>query len=439
MTEDFCRLKPTTEAQSAFVELIKRREPEPLDAWLTQHPGFQAQIDWHWFSFDSPAIVEVKQNESMVKVLLKHGADINARSSWWAGSFGVLDGVSAETCRFLVKRGARFDIHSAAEQGEFELVQEFLHRDATLVHSRGGDGQSPLHTASTIPIVDLLLEHGADLEIRCLDHSATAAQYSVSEPEKCRHLIQRGATPDIFLACALGDRELVELVIREEPDCLSSVIGKCCHTSPVDPRAHLHIYAWKLLGARTPLDVARNFNHMELYRELLHRVDEVQKFLAACWDANEPMARQLIDDYPDMLERLDEDQTRLLGRAAWDGKRDAVELMLQIGFDPHLKGDEESTPLDRASFHGFREIVELLLQYDESPPLQETNRFGGVPLSCCAYGATHSWKQNTDHIGTAKALIGAGAKVDPTWLPVENESMNEFFKSELAKGSKQSE
>ena len=28
---------------------------------------------------------------AMVDVLLRHGADINRRSDWWAGSFGVLD------------------------------------------------------------------------------------------------------------------------------------------------------------------------------------------------------------------------------------------------------------------------------------------------------------------------------------------------------------
>ncbi|MEL7497831.1 MAG: ankyrin repeat domain-containing protein [Planctomycetota bacterium] len=432
MSETFCKLKPTNELEQTFVDLVNRRDHLQLDALLTQNPHLVQKIDTHWFSFDTPAIVAAKHDEPVVKVLLKHGANINERSSWWAGSFGVLDGVSRESAGFFIKRGARFDIHSAAEQGELELVAEFLERDPGLVNARGGDGQTPLHTASTLPIVDLLIQSGADLELRCFDHSATAVQYAVSEVDKCRHLIECGATPDIFLACALGDRALVELVFRQEPECLESVVGSCEHTSPVDPRSHSHIYAWKLLGAKTPLEVARAFSHNDLYQELFQRVGHRQQFLAACWDGESVTAKALAQKYPNLVSGLDEAELRLLPRAAWDGKLESVRLMLELGFDPHVRGDEASTALDRAAFHGEREIVELLIKMDPRPPLKMKNRYGGTPLGCCAYGATHSWKLTTaDHLGTAKALIAAGAEIDPAWLPAENVEIDALFRREL--------
>ena len=431
MPELFCQIEPLTDNSKRFVDLVKQRKSAELDKLLKSDGDLRGQIDTHWFSFDSPAILVAKDSEAVVKVLLKHGSKINERSSWWAGSFGVLDGSTPEMAQFLIERGATLDIHSAAELGKSDLVKEFLDRDPTLVNARGGDGQTPLHVAATVEIVDVLIGCGADYSIRCLDHSATALQYAVSNPEVCRHLILRGATPDIYLACALGDRELVEQISREEPNALSSRVGSCPHTSPIDERSHLHIYFWKLLGASTALEVAREFDHRQLYRALFEKSSPVQQFLAACWDGDRKQVEQVVAKSPNVFAELGEKEQTEMARAAWDGRLESVRVMLEFGFDPRLPGDENSTPLDRAAFHGYREIVELLLESDPHPPLDFKNRFGGVPLGCCAYGATHSWKQGTDHLGAARAMIAAGAKVDPSWLPIENEAMDQLFRSHL--------
>lgn len=429
MPEPFCRTEPPNEVSRRFVLAVKNRQVEEVERLLGENPSLQKNIDSHWFDFDSPAIVAAKNSEKMIKVLLRHGADINNRSSWWAGSFGVLDGANEQMAQFLIERGAKLDIHSAAEQGKLELVREFIERDPGSVNARGGDGQTPLHVASTIPIVDLLLENEADQEIRCLDHSATAAQYSVSNPEKCRHLVLRGSSPDIFLACALGDREMVEKILQEDPDALTYRIGSCPDTSPVDDRSHNHIYFWKLLGATTPLDVAREFNHAQLYEELFRRSPAKQQFLAACWDGDRQRVQKVLEKAPNIIGQLDEREKREMARAAWDGRLASVKLMLECGFDPHLPGDEESTPLDRAAFHGHREIVELLLERDANPPLEVKNAYGGTPLSCCAYGSVHGWKQDTDYLGTAKALIEAGAKIDANWQ-IKSEELAQLFESQ---------
>lgn len=431
MPEPFCNAEPSNDLGRAFLAAVKNRDALTLDQLLTANAELREQIDVCWFSFDSPAIVSAKSSESIVKVLLKHGADINARSEWWAGSFGVLDGVSAETAQFLVDRGARYDIHSAAEQGRADLVQEFLDRDAELVNARGGDGMTPLHVASTIEVCDVLLEAGGDASIRCLDHSATAAQYQVSRPEVCRHLILNGAEPDIYMACAIGDRELVQQLIQENEEVLDGRIGSCPHTAPVHERSHNHIYCWKLLGAQTALEVAREFDQTDLYRELYQRSCPEKQFIAALWEADRADVSRLTQEIPDLINRLDAHESQIMTRAAWDGKLESVELMLDAGFDPHLAGAENSTPLDRAAFHGFQAIVELLLARDPNPPLEFKNGFGGTPLSCCAYGATHSWKQGTNHLGTALALIKAGAKIEADWLPIEDPEIDALFRKHL--------
>jgi hypothetical protein len=56
------------------------------------------------YSFDTPAIVAAvqKDNRDMIDALLDAGADINARSRWWAGGFGVLDSSSQELTPYLI-------------------------------------------------------------------------------------------------------------------------------------------------------------------------------------------------------------------------------------------------------------------------------------------------------------------------------------------------
>ena len=63
-------------------------------------------------------------------------------------------------------------------------------------------------------IAEFLLDRGADIDARCIDHKSTPAQYAlVDRPEVCRRLLERGATPDIFMAARLGDLALAARLI----------------------------------------------------------------------------------------------------------------------------------------------------------------------------------------------------------------------------------
>jgi ankyrin repeat protein len=106
--------------------------------------------------------------------------------------------------------------------------------------------------------------------------------------------------------------------------------------------------------------------------------------------------------------------------------------MLEFGFAPHLPGVENSTPIDRAAFHGHREIVELLIEVDSHPPLEFKNAHGGTPLGACVFGSVHGWKQGTDYLGTAQALIDAGSEVNPDWLPCKNKLMDQLLRKHLS-------
>src|SRR5207253_3681287 len=138
------------------------------------------------------------------------GADINARSKWAPGSFGLLDSAPPDVAAYAIERGAVVTVHAAARLGLLEKLKEMIAADAQLVHARGGDGQTPLHFASTIEIAEYLLEHGADIDARDLDHESTPAQWMIRDRQEIvRRLVRRGCKTDLLMAAALGDAGLV--------------------------------------------------------------------------------------------------------------------------------------------------------------------------------------------------------------------------------------
>ena len=77
----------------------------------------------HSDSFGATALIHAvnREDRAMIDLLLDHGADIDQRSDWWAGSFGVLDGASDELSAHLLKRGATLTAHAAARLGMIDI------------------------------------------------------------------------------------------------------------------------------------------------------------------------------------------------------------------------------------------------------------------------------------------------------------------------------
>src|SRR5262249_3225605 len=138
-------------------------------------------------------------DRAMVDLLLELGADIDQRSDWWAGSFGVLDSAADEMSEHLLARGATLTAHAAARLGKIDRLRAILDEAPSLVRARGGDGQTPLHFARTVEIAELLLSRGADIDALDIDHASTAAQWlGELRPGVTLHLVSRGAAPDPF-------------------------------------------------------------------------------------------------------------------------------------------------------------------------------------------------------------------------------------------------
>lgn len=89
-----------------------------------------------------------KRYRKTLDVLLRAGAEINARGRSWAGGRGVLDVCAPELAPFLIERGARVDAHSAARLGMLEKLQQLVASESSLIQAPEEGGQTPAVVAS---------------------------------------------------------------------------------------------------------------------------------------------------------------------------------------------------------------------------------------------------------------------------------------------------
>ena len=380
---------------------------------LERHPELKARINEPVAGFDSPAITAVRSRE-MLEVLLAAGADINAKSRWWAGGFGLLHTASPELAACAIQRGAAVDIHAAARLGLIGRVRELIDADPGLVHARGGDGQTPLHFASSVEIAGYLLDHGAEIDARDVDHESTPAQYMVGDRQEIvRYLIRRGCATDVLMAAALGDCDLAKKHLEADPACLRMRVSDECFPM-INARSGGTIYQWTLGWYVSAHQVARKFGHSEMFDWLMDRSPDEVKLINACWLGEKALVDSLLDRQPGLGARLSNADQRQIAHAARNNDLNAVRLFLTAGLPLNTTGQHGATPLHWAAWHGNAVMVSLLLRHN--PPLEVSDRdFSGTPLRWAVHGSENGWHRNTgDYAATTAALLEAGAKPPET-------------------------
>ena len=377
---------------------------------LERHPELKAKINEPLGPFDSPVITMVRSRR-MLDVLLAAGADINARSRWWAGGFGLLDSAKPDLAAYAIQRGAIVDAHAAARLGMMEKLRELVSANPALVNARGGDGQTPLHFANTKEIAKYLLDQGADIDARDVDHESTPAQYMVRDrQEVARYLVQRGCKTDILMAAALGDAQLVRQHLDADPECIRVRVSDEFFPM-IKQKSGGTIYQWTLGWYVSAHDVAKQFGHEDIFQLLMQRSPADVKLLAACWLDDKATINALLAEHPNLAASLLDAYRRHVAHAARNNNLAAVRLMLAAGLPVDARGQHSATPLHWAGFHGNAEMTQEILRYN--PPLELTEPdFKLTPLGWAIYGSEHGWHCRTgNYAATVEMLLQAGAKI----------------------------
>lgn len=385
-------------------------------------------------TFGTRPISIVKKKIDVLDVLLEYGADLNLKSDWKPGPFGLLEyDITPEEAAPLIARGIIVDIFGAAHLGMFDRVRELVDADQSLVHARGGDGKTALHSARDIDIARYLIEHGANIDTRDVDHYSTPAQYLVREaPAVARLLVDRGAWFDIFIAVGLRDAALVERCLRDDPEALDHRAGQGKYTAHGgDQRGDT--YRWVFNHNASAMDVARMLGFDDMLALLARHATPTQRLVAACAAADRAAAEAVVAEHPAIVSTLSPNQMRLIVDRAYANDTAAVTLMIDLGFDPLASHGKEFEPIRWAGFHGNADMTRVLLEPRCKPPLNTPDRnYGGTILANCLYGSMHGWNADTgDYETTVRLLLEAGERVEPRWVPIGRDEIDALLRAYL--------
>jgi len=346
---------------------------------------------------------------AMLDLLIEFGADLNARSDWWAGGFGVLHECEPRVAPELIARGAIVDAHAAARLGMMDRLVALVERDPALVHARGGDGQTPLHFAASTEVAEYLLAHGADIDALDVDHESTPAQWMLRDRlDVARYLVERGARTDLLMTVALGDLARTRQHLDADPECVRMSVTERWFPKR-DPRAGGSIYIWTLGINRTAHAVARHFRHADVLALLLQRSPAAVKLAVACEAGDEKGAKAILSTRPALLGSLTDQELRRLPDAVEDERPEASRLMLTVGWPVDAQGQHGGTALHWAAWHGDRAMVREILRH--RPALEIRDRdYDSTPLAWAIHASVHGWHPGRgDYAGVVEDLMAAGA------------------------------
>jgi ankyrin repeat protein len=302
----------------------------------------------------------------------------------------------------LLDLGAKFDVWSAAAQGRVDVLQRLLDRDPSSVNAPGGDGQRPLHVAADAATAEFLIQRGAGLEVRDMDHESTPIQYQINNLEIVRVLLQHGAVPDVFTAVVLDDVALLERLLTDDPAIANAHVGLAPFTTTKSNGGH--IYAYQLGSNKSPIQVAAERKCFAALEVLQRTASSVERLIVAAWTENPELVSAILRENPNLDVGT---YGRAITEAAQNGKAETVSLLLEAGFDPKTPGMDSGTALHVACWFGHLEVVKLLV--DRVPlDLPDANH-GSPALGWACHGAHWCRNANGDYPGVVEVLLTVGA------------------------------
>ncbi|MCG9129387.1 ankyrin repeat domain-containing protein [Candidatus Poribacteria bacterium] len=380
-----------------YIEAVNKGDANRVKSLLADKKELREYINEPWFSFDAPAIVFAASmvNKPLVDVLLDAGADIDAKSSWWAGGTSALQQAAGsmlaynkDFAEYLINRGATIEAHAAAGLDMVDTLQELIQSNPDVVNAPGCDGMSPLHFAATPRIAELLLQHGADINLRDRDHNGTAAQWTMRRrPEVCKYLLNNGAEGDAVIYCVIGDVEKAKAEFQKNPELLKLRINMKAAEGFIIPSENTirsnsngtpehgvpggHVYVYQIGPTMPLLEVALQSKQMEivdLLFDLGYQINLRDWYVLVGQGPKrfDKLLKDIIAKGIDInaIQKHKREMWAPLHWVAQRGLTDGIAVLLANGADPNVITDKGKTPLHFIAQKGVgKNQVELLLKH----------------------------------------------------------------------------
>ena len=313
------------------------------------------------------------------------------------------------------------------------VVKTLLDRGADPNIRDDGDNACPIHFAAErghLPIVTLLIEHGADPIGAGTVHELDVLGWAVcfdaaTHSEVARYLLAHGARYTLFSAVALGEAAAIRAQAQSGVD-LNRRMDRTNYR-----RTALHLAVVKKqpaslaalidLGADlnledavglTPLDQAALNGEDEMARLLIDRGASITLPAAIALERPDQIER-LVRAHPDLLEPTNNRRwARLVVHASARASGRVMETLLRTVMRHragltivNMEDDAETavdgaagyTPLHAAAFHGNNDAAAVLLKHGANPRVRD-RKYCGTPAG---------WARYARHTATANLILDA--------------------------------
>lgn len=309
--------------------------------------------------------------------------------------------------------GMRTALHQAVFGDSSAAVKLLLERGANPNVRCEGDNAYPLHFAvekNRIPIIHLLVEHGADTigdgdyhELGVIGW-ATAWEHMRPDPETVGYLLAHGARHNIFSAVSMGDEEAVrDLIANQTGDLERRMNGSRMRPMPlhlaVIKRRPAVVQMLVQSGASlesldeagfTPLDHAAMLGFSELVSLLLDAGARLRLPAAAALGRQSEIAH-LLSREPDALKPGCR-WGNLIVRASEHGSGAMVETLLRSGASVNIRDNPRTaidntagyTPLHAAAWNGNLDAIPVLLRNGADVRARD-EKYRGTPAGWADY------------------------------------------------------
>ncbi len=348
-------------------------------------------------------------------------------------TLGIAPGARRETVRLLLDAGASPNasvpigdaparipiLYFACVSNDEPLARLLLERGAN-----PNDGESVYHAAQHDhrTCLTTLREFGAELSAPHADFGNTPlyflATHRVSNPVSTtvlrgmQWLLENGADPNV--PSYLGDSDAGKACAGEVP--LHRLVASGYDASVVALLAkHGADISARRADGRSVFAMAVRAGNRAAVQYLAQlgassaTLAPVDALLGACALADEPAARALAVEHPDLLQQLSPEDRQALGVAIDEGRDASVALMIALGWPLDQDGEWGGTPLHWAAWHGRVALVSQLLVAG-APVNHRDSNYGSSPIAWTAHGSANANNPVIDdYVAITDALLSAGA------------------------------
>jgi ankyrin repeat protein len=320
----------------------------------------------------------------------------------------------AEVVRLLVDAGASPDTNNGARDGYRSALKgsvEVNNPDVVRVLLEAGanpDLGRPIGEAAGLRdprCLELLLSHGA----RVVAGTWTVGAAVFSDDAHAVSVLLEAMDS----ANGLAAREATEALPDAAADASVDVVAALL-AAGADPAGHDDDRGMSVLR------VAVRAGKSETVALLVRRgapddSTDIDRFIGACRRADRRSAEALLAEYPDLRDRLTDDDLAAMVEAAGSASVASVGLMLSLGFSPNVRNDSGEQPLHSAAYTGNAEMVRLLIDAGADIGGRDA-RFDSTPLAFATVGSGERAEQTGNWTEVVRLLIDAGASRDGVWI-----------------------